>query len=73
MMDRHYYKSTLPWTPLCLNVSALNTRRDKLGGIIERETDDERAMFGWTNVVSFPVKLSPLQEADLCVEYYKHA
>lgn len=73
MTDRHYYKSTVPWTPLCLNIGALNKRRDALGGIIERETDDERSMSGWTNILSFPVKLTALQEADLCLEYYKHA
>jgi hypothetical protein len=72
MTDRHYYKSTLPWTDNVLNVSALNKRREKLGGILERETDDARAFNGWTNVFSFPVKLSSLQEADLCVEYYQH-
>lgn len=72
MTDRFYYKSTIPWTDNALNVSALNKRREKLGGILERETDDARAFHGWTNVLSFPVKLSSLQEADLCVEYYQH-
>ena len=72
MTGRHYYKSTVPWTDNVLNIGALNKRREKIGGILERETDDSRSFSGWTNILSFPCRLSVIQEADLCVEYYQH-
>jgi len=73
MQARYYYKSTLPWTPLCLNHVALNKRREQAGAIAEREIDDSRSRFtGWTWIVSFPARLTSLEEADLCVEYYQH-